>query len=95
MIHTYIHTYIHNNIVGFDCKCKDFVNDNGHGNCLTDSISEKHDGQRMCYVIQPSGCNDLVESTHNLGELYSEEACEKTGLIYHMILEFVKESNVN
>ena len=47
----------------------------------------------MCYVIQPSGCNDLAESTHNIGELYSEEACEKTGLPCHMILEFVKKSD--
>ena len=49
----------------------------------------------MCYVIQPSGCNDLVESTHNLGELYSEEACEKTGSQCHMILEFVKEMPIS
>ena len=62
-----------------DCLCKDFINSGGHGNCLTISQSNKHNGRKMCYVVQPSGCKDLVDSGANPGEKYSEEACDRKG----------------
>ena len=61
-------------IVG--CLCKDFVNNGGHGNCKTASQSNSHHGRKMCYVIQPSSCGDLVNSGANRGEKFSEEACD-------------------
>ena len=36
----------------------------------------------MCYVVQPSGCDDLVDSESNPGEKFSAEACALKGYFY-------------
>ena len=68
------------------CLCKDFINSGGRGNCLTDSQSNKHNGRKMCYVVQPSGCSDLVDSGANPGEKFSEEACDLKGTTLNISL---------
>ena len=65
------------------CSCKNLVNENGQGNCLKNSPSSQHNGDKICYVEMPSGCSDLVASNTNRGEFYSEEACK--GLIHYLI----------
>ena len=66
-------------ILGLPCACKSFVNQFGNGNCQTRSEANLHLGKKMCYVVQPSGCDDLVESGSNPGEMFSAKACTLKG----------------
>ena len=72
------------------CKCKDFVSENGHGNCLTNSKHSQHNGDKMCYVEMPSRCQDLVASSANPENFFSEEACKKKGSSFHLTLKIVE-----
>ena len=56
------------------CACKDFVSEEGYGNCKKISPTI---GKVVCYVQQPSVCNDLKSSETIFGEQYSAKACEK------------------
>jgi len=58
------------------CTCKDFINDSGYGNCFKRSGHSIHGGKVVCYVEQPSTCNDLIHSKANPGEKVSAKACE-------------------
>jgi len=55
------------------CDCVDFINSNGFGQC------KKHDyafeGAVSCYVVLPSKCSDLLESSTNPGVYRSAQAC--------------------
>ena len=67
------------------CSCKNLVNENGQGNCLKNSPSSQHNGDKFCYVEMPSECSDLVASGTNPEEFLSEEACKQKGLIHYLI----------
>ena len=60
------------NILG-GCNCKDFVNENGYGNC-----NQKYKNKPICYVNQPTSCSDLIISSTNAGERGSWKACKGT-----------------
>ena len=65
--------------LGESCICKDLINSHGVGNCegrKPTPFKESH----ACYVVQPSNCNDLVNSTTNPGEQLSAEACYMSGI---------------
>ena len=55
-----------------DCSCSSFVNPNGYGKCLKDY---KLKGP-ICYVNDPSNCNDLSGSSESNDYPYSWEACK-------------------
>ena len=55
------------------CTCKDFINENGSGNCAKPVSS--YGNKLVCYVNQPSSCGDLRGSGTNPGEKTSAEAC--------------------
>ena len=59
------------------CKCTQDVNIYDKGNCSSKSL--KFDWREWCYVIQPSNCTDLENSTFHKDEgilqQYSAEAC--------------------
>ena len=59
------------------CKCQQDVNIYEKGNCSTKSL--KFGWREWCYVIQPSNCTDLENSTFHKDkgtyEQYSAEAC--------------------
>ena len=78
-----IKLYIFLQKITASCACKDFVNSGGHGNCQTASQSNDHHGRKMCYVVQPSTCKDLVNSNSNPGEQFSEEACDGKGATHN------------
>ena len=59
------------------CKCQQDVNIYEKGNCSTKSL--KFGWREWCYVIQPSNCTDLENSTFHKDKgvylQYSAEAC--------------------
>ena len=59
------------------CKCQQDVNVYEKGNCSTKSL--KFGWREWCYVIQPSNCTDLENSTFHkdkgIHQQYSAEAC--------------------
>ena len=59
------------------CKCQQDVNIYEKGNCSTKSL--KFGWREWCYVIQPSNCTDLENSTFHkdkgIYQQYSAEAC--------------------
>ena len=65
--------------LGSPCKCKYLWNSDNEGNCQVGSDSAIHYYKVFCYVKQPSGCKDLVDSKLMKGEQYSAEACETKG----------------
>ena len=77
------------------CTCSDFTNENGFGKCQkasVRSVSPQAIDAMVCYVNQPSNCNDLYDSTTNPDKQLSAEACRYTGeivrrfLVYYYIL---------
>merc|ERR1711879_584272 len=54
-----------------NCSCSDFINNQDYGNC-TNAV----DGDRKCYVNQPSTCKDLKRSKQYKGLMFSHEACK-------------------
>ena len=60
-----------------ECKCKQSLNQYDKGNCSTKSL--KFGWRKWCYVIQPSNCTDLENSTfheeNGIPQQYSAEAC--------------------
>ena len=53
------------------CECKTLMNRNGFGNCVEGDMDI-----RICYVVKPSTCPDLIDSVYYDDEQYSEEACQ-------------------
>ena len=52
------------------------MNENGFGRCQRKLSNDHFNGQRVCYVNQPSNCKDLYTSETNPGSKVSAEACE-------------------
>ena len=67
-----------NKFPDLSCKCKDFIDSNGLGNCMKSNASL--DGSGICYVHMPSTCSDLNESASHPGERFSAEACLEPGI---------------
>ena len=63
-----------------ECLILGVVNDNGVGNCKGARDSDFNNF--ACYVIQPSNCNDLKNSSTNPGEKLSAEACSTGSLFF-------------
>ena len=59
------------------CKCTDFVNDAGFGNCTGFSKFSFHGSLVACFVQVPSTCKDLINSTAYPGKQISVLACEE------------------
>ena len=59
------------------CKCTDFVNDAGFGNCTGFSKFSFHGSLVACFVQLPSSCKDLVNSSAYPGKKISVQACEE------------------
>ena len=59
------------------CKCTEFVNDAGFGNCTGFSKFSFHGSLVACFVKAPSSCKDLVNSTAYPGKQISVQACEE------------------
>ena len=59
------------------CQCSTSSSSTGIGKCKR-SISEKEklDQLYLCYVKNPSNCNDLIYSNEHPGEKLSAEACK-------------------
>ena len=59
------------------CKCSQSLNKYDKGNCSTKSL--RFGWRKWCYVMQPSDCKDLENSTfHTIDSVpqqYSAEAC--------------------
>ena len=69
--HIFIKSFIiHSLELGESCTCNDFVDENGYGNCL-----KEINGKNICYVNQPSSCNDLEYSNSAPEKKISAEAC--------------------
>ena len=69
-----------------DCSCTDFVNPDGIGYCkkayhcgsLDDpKCVKKFYGKYLCYVNQPTNCEDVFNSQFNKAKKASAVACEK------------------
>ena len=58
-----------------ECTCIDYVNGVGQGNCL--KLSTKLNNLPYCYVKQPSGCRDVINSSYVPGKEYSAQACHE------------------
>ena len=52
------------------CECKTLINRNGFGNCKEGDMDI-----RICYVVKPSTCLDLIDNVYYDDKQYSEEAC--------------------
>ena len=52
------------------CECTTLINRNGFGDCREGDMDI-----RICYVVKPSTCPDLIDSVYYDNEQYSEEAC--------------------
>ena len=52
------------------CECTTLINRNGFGDCRKGDMDI-----RICYVVKPSTCPDLIDSVYYDDEQYSEEAC--------------------
>ena len=61
-----------------DCRCEDFINPSGWGNCI-----KKENGKALCYVKDPlsSTCKDLQDSASDIGKKWSFEACSNGSMI--------------
>ena len=69
--HIFIKLFIIRSLeLGESCKCDDFVDENGYGNCL-----KEINGKKVCYINQPSSCNDLEHSNSVHKKKISAEAC--------------------
>ena len=69
--HIFIKSFIiHSLELGETCKCNEFVDANGYGNCL-----KEINGTKVCYINQPSSCNDLKYSNSIPEKKISAEAC--------------------
>ena len=53
------------------------MNKNGGGNCK--KVMKKFKYKPYCYVLQPSSCDDLYNSTTDPGKQYSAKACKGKG----------------
>ena len=51
-------------------ECKTLMNRNGFGNFVEGDMDI-----RICYVVKPSTCPDLIDSVYYDDEQYSEKAC--------------------
>ena len=60
-----------------ECKCTQSLNKYDKGNCSANSL--KFGWRKWCYVVQPSNCTDLENSTFHkdkgIYQQYSAEAC--------------------
>ena len=64
------------------CKCSNLITREGEGNCKT-----TWEGELWCYVIEPSNCTDLLESTSYAGMRWSQRnACKNEMGIYNMLM---------
>ena len=54
-----------------------FMNKKGFGNCK--KISRTFGYKPSCYVLQPSNCDDIRNSSANLGKQMSASACKGKG----------------
>ena len=61
------------------CSCKDLINKDNVGNCKGRKPIQFKQADFACYVVQPSNCSDLKNSTTNPGEKLSVEACHISG----------------
>ena len=59
------------NILENACECTTLINRNGFGDCRKGDMNI-----RICYVVKPSTCPDLIDSVYYDDEQYSEEACQ-------------------
>ena len=53
-----------------NCSCSTYVDINGHGNC-----KKELQKRPICYVNEPSSCQDLRTNKSENGKRYSWEAC--------------------
>ena len=56
-----------------DCTCYDFVDEDGYGNCLKGHPNKN--GLLVCYVKQPTSCNDTIDNLSLPGREISSLAC--------------------
>ena len=60
-----------------ECKCTQSLNKYDKGNCSAKSL--KFGWRKWCYVVQPSNCTDLENSTFHeekgIPQKYAAEAC--------------------
>ena len=70
--------------IDLSCKCKDFVDSNGQGNCIEENATAND--SKICYVRLPSTCEDLKDSSCHPGEKYSTEAILDSGIYAFMKL---------
>ena len=62
------------------CTCHDFINHNGYGQCKLKDLYHGHVRDNfVCYVNQPSNCDDLYASVSNPGKKLSAIPCKKDG----------------
>ena len=65
------------------CDCSNFVTKKGYGNCK--KIGPKKLAYKpYCYVVQPSSCDDLHNSTAYPGKQFSANACNGKGNKNHL-----------
>ena len=80
------------------CECTPLVNKKGFGNCRKGDMDI-----RICYVVKPSTCPDLIDSVYYDDEQYSEEACRMRDIheinnkqeTTNRIVSKLDESNMN
>ena len=65
---------INKSFQGSSCTCKSLIV-NGKGNCQENADPATHGGNLFCYVDLPSNCKDLIDSSEQLGEKSSSQAC--------------------
>ena len=56
------------------CKCDDFIDENGYGDCQKRDI--QFGNFFTCYVDSSSNCKDIINSTSHPNMQVSAEACE-------------------
>ena len=56
-----------------DCTCYDFGDRDGYGNCLKGHPNKN--GLLVCYVKQPTSCNDTIDNLSFPGREISSLAC--------------------
>ena len=80
------------------CECTTLINRNGFGDCRKGDMNI-----RICYVVKPSTCPDLIDSVYYDDEQYSEEACHMRDIheinnkqeTTNRIVSKLDESNMN
>ena len=70
------------------CQCERFISDDGYGNCLKNSFNVMHRGRPTCYVTKNAKCKDLMDSKVHPGKKYSADACEFSGLLNYIHLNY-------